>query len=33
MWKYWIWEIICNDEVVKILWVKKENCSIIQINK
>jgi len=33
MWKYWIWKIICNDEIAKILWVKKEECEIIQINK
>lgn len=33
MWQKWIWEIICSDEIVKILWVKKEECSIIQINK
>jgi hypothetical protein len=32
MWKYWIWEIICSDEVIWILWVKKDECSIIQIN-
>ena len=31
LWKKWIWEIKCSDKVADILWIKKEECSIIQM--
>ena len=31
IWRYWNWEIICSDEVLKILWMKKEDCFYIQM--
>jgi len=31
IWEHWNWKIICNDEVLEILGIKKEQCFYIQM--